>query len=61
MAEEFEPGEVIVINTESPTATVIQKQAWRCHSCGGAVYYCALHQTDDHVDLCISTIRRRPN
>jgi hypothetical protein len=58
---DFEPGEVVVITQVDPSAAVIRKQNFRCHSCGGAVFHCALVETGEHVDLCISMIKRRPN
>jgi hypothetical protein len=59
--EDFTPGEVIVITSVDPQATVIRKQSFRCNGCGGAVYHCALMETGEHVDLCVSMIKRRPN
>jgi hypothetical protein len=58
---DFQPGEVVLITQVDPSATVIRKQAFRCHSCGGAVFHCALIETGEHVDLCISMIKRRAN
>lgn len=61
MAEDFAPGEVVTIAAVDPLAEILYRRAWPCRDCGGPVYHCALVETGEHVDLCVSVIKRRPN
>lgn len=58
---DFQPGEVVIITAVDPLAKILHQRAWRCQDCGGPVWHCALVETGEHVDLCISVIKRRPN
>lgn len=58
---EPEPQETVTIRSPDPLARILHKQAWRCRDCGGAIFHCALADSGEHVNVCISVIQRRPN